>query len=127
MAGVALGGNLPLGDGNGFEAIAADMVANPSRMRVAVIIFDASYVKVKTDDKSSTAIIRIRRGEVVTDTAYAALLQRILMHEFEQRTGQTTLPMEMEEETNAAFAEFDDTATIDGQRLLDDETAPTED
>jgi hypothetical protein len=103
----ALVGKLPTGDGNGLNAIAGDLVKDPRRLRVAVIIFDVEDIDEKVRKDYTAARVCIRRVEVVRDSGDGAAMQRILMREFERRTGQTTLPFELEQEVEAAFAGLD--------------------
>jgi hypothetical protein len=74
-------------------------------MRVAVIVFDCQNVTRETDGEMK-AKVRVRRVEVVTRPEDAAQMQRLLMRAFEERTGQVTLPLELEEDIRAAFEEI---------------------
>jgi hypothetical protein len=111
----ALVGRLPVGDANGLNAVAAELAKDPTRLRVGVILFDVEDVDEKIRKGYTAARVSIRRIEVVRDPADAGALQRILMREFERRTGATVLPIELEEEVEAAFADLDP-ATVAEER-----------
>jgi len=104
---VALLGRLPSGDGNGLSAVAAEMAKEPSRLRVAVVLLDADRIVEKTDDGNHEVRARVRRVEVIHDAEDAGTLQRLLAREFERRTGQTVLPLDLESDVKAAFADLD--------------------
>ena len=100
-------GKLPTGDGNGLQAIAAEAIKDPKRIRVGIILYDCLDADENFDKGTTTARLRIRRVEDIRTPEHASALQRILMREFETRTGHTTLPMELEEAVEAAFAGLD--------------------
>lgn len=104
----ALLGKLPNGDGNGLSAITSAMTKEPGRIRVGIVLFDADRLVEKTDDGDHEIRARIRRIEVITDPEDAGVMERILMRQFERRTGQTTLPFELEQDIREAFTGADD-------------------
>jgi hypothetical protein len=116
----ALLGRLPSGDGNGLSAVASDLARDPSRIRAAVVLFDADRIVEKTDDGNHEVRVRVRRVEVISAPDDADALQRILMREFERRTGQTVLPIDLEEDVKAAFADLDPDALAAEERPVDD-------
>jgi hypothetical protein len=67
VTGVALGGRLPADDNNGLAAIAADLLAEPSLVRTAVVLFDTAKVTTSFDKHSRTVTARIRHIEPLTD------------------------------------------------------------
>ena len=107
MADFAIGGNLPRGDANGAAAIASQLIASPERLRVLLVVVDCPTTK--TDNLGGggqTAVARIRRIEAVLprDLATAeAMIRRTL----ELRSGQTVLPLDLENDLKAAFDGLD--------------------
>lgn len=109
MSGPArLAARLPDGDGNGLAAIAHQLVDEPTDIRVVIALIDTMKISANVDDGSHTATVRIRRIEVITDHTDQAQLRRLLMREFERRTGQTTLPLDLENDIHDAFNDTDD-------------------
>jgi hypothetical protein len=98
-----LSGTLPAGEANGLGAIAADLVDHPTVPRVVVAILDTKSVRTNVDDGTRVATVRVRRIEVIADPADRENLRRLLMREFERRTGQAVLPFDLEVEVRRAF------------------------
>jgi hypothetical protein len=103
----SVSGALPKGEANGLLPYAQDMADHPRKIRVALILFDCPKTTYKHDDETALVTARIRRLEVLSDSADAAVVQRILMREYERRTGQTTLPFELETDIKTAFDAVD--------------------
>jgi hypothetical protein len=142
---VALGGNLPTGDANGLIDMGSEFVkdeASKKKIRAAIVLFDIQKEVRKTDDGSRTAVARIRRIEVVRDSDDFTIMQRLLMREFERRTGQATLPFELEQDIESLLSEVDletdekpdaetdtssDSSTLDGVGVVDTDTTTADD
>jgi hypothetical protein len=108
MSGPAsLSGALPDGDGNGLSAIVHELIAHPRQIRVVVALVDTMKITTKIDEGSKVATVRVRRIEAITDPGDRAQLERLLLREFERRTGQTVLPFDLESDVRAAFAADD--------------------
>lgn len=106
---VALGGKLPKGDANGLVDLGNKLTIDREarkQIRAAIVLFDVKDVKEDTDDASMVATLRIRRIEVLQDPEDFGLMQRLLMREWERRTGQTVLPFALEEDVNILFKNF---------------------
>ena len=103
----ALAANLPDGPANGLAAIAADLVAHPQRVRVVIALVDTLKITKKVDDGTEVPTVRVRRVEVITDDSDAALLRRLLLREFERRTGQAVLPFDLETDVRSVFDDPD--------------------
>jgi hypothetical protein len=99
--------SLPKGDGNGLGSMASELVADPAQVRVGLVLFDVGSLETATDSGEVTAKVRLRRIEVITHTDDAAVMRRILMRAFERRTGQTTLPFDLEQDVETAFEGID--------------------
>ncbi|MDG3012403.1 hypothetical protein G4X40_19875 [Rhodococcus sp. D2-41] len=72
-------------------------------MHVAVIVFDVASTKVDTDTGDAIPTIRVRRVEPIGRSDDRKQLERLVMRAFEERTGTTVLPLELEDELRAAF------------------------
>lgn len=106
MSDIKLGGALPKGDANGMAAIAADLVADPHRFKVVLLIIDCKKVTTDNDSGEQIPTARIRRAEAVLpqDLPHAeAIMRRAL----EQRTGRVVLPLNLEDEVRLAFGQVD--------------------
>lgn len=96
---VVLGGRLPTGDANGLADMGTVLAGDEEarrQIRAAIILFDVAEVAEKTDDRSKKVKLRVRRIEAVKGESSLADVQRMLMREFERRTGQTALPFDIE-------------------------------
>lgn len=103
---VALAGKLPKGDGNGLAEMAPELEKNRKQIRVAVVLFDVASYAQTTDDGTAEVKVRIRRIEAITDPDDAAAMERLLMRQFERRTGQTVLPIDLEADVEKAFEDL---------------------
>lgn len=104
MSGPAnLAGTLPDGEANGLAAIARELVENPKRYHVVVAIIDTKSVKTNVDNGARVATVRVRRIEVIIDGEDREHMRRLLMREYERRTGQLVLPFELEADIIRAF------------------------
>lgn len=111
MSGPAnLSGALPAGEANGLAAIARELVEHPTRRHVIVAVIDTVKVTTRVDDATRQATVRVRRVEVIRDRDDREHLQRLLQREFERRTGQTVLPLDLETEVRQAFDDQEDTS-----------------
>jgi hypothetical protein len=106
MPDAALGGNLPKGDANGLAALAGDLISDPERKRVIIAIIDNPKTVVHNITGDRVATVRIVRIEAVRPADLPAA-EKLIRRALEQRTGQTVLPLELEDELSDAFAEFD--------------------
>lgn len=70
---------------------------------VAVIVFDTKRVSVDTDTGEATATARIRKIEPILQPADRQRLRNLVQRAFEERTGKTVLPLDLEDELRAAF------------------------
>ena len=98
-----ISGALPKGEANGLNSIVRDMADFPKKVRVAVILFDCKATLLDHDNEDAVLRARIRRIEAIIDPDDAAIMQRILMRQFERRTGKVTLPFDLESDIKSAF------------------------
>jgi hypothetical protein len=106
MPDAALGGTLPTGDKNGLTAIAGDLIREPARPRVIIALIDNPKTVVKNESGERVATVRFRRIEAVLPGDHPAA-EQLMRRALEKRTGATVLPLDLEDELSAAFAEFD--------------------
>lgn len=104
MADVAIGGNLPVGDNNGLAAIASALIAEPAKLRVMLAVIDTQKITTKTDTGEKIATVRVRRIEMVLPQDLGEA-EKLLRRSLEHRTGQAVLPLELEGDLEAAFAQ----------------------
>lgn len=99
---------LPKGDGNGLDAIARELVDEPHGLHVVIAIVDCKTIVVDNDTNEHEPTARLRRVEVIRgdDKEHA---QRMMRRALEARTGQTVLPLDLEDELRAAFGDIDPT------------------
>jgi len=106
---------LPKGDGNGLNAIAHRLLADQltptagqdgrPHLYAVIALVDSGGVATKPDAEW-TVTARVRRVEVVLP-ADCPTAEKLLRRALENRTGLETLPLELEDELNAAFDNID--------------------
>lgn len=103
---------LPGGDGNGLAAIARQLVDEPHELHVVIAIVDNKTTKTNHDSDEREPTARIRRIEVINGDD-KEVAQQMMRRALETRTGQTVLPLDLEDELRAAFGDIDpDTGEI---------------
>ena len=118
--------SLPSGDGDGLSYHAADFVNDPTSFRLILALVDTKQIVRDIIDGEQTAIVRIRRVEVVADVEDRREVQRIMLRANERRKGGTVLPLDMEAEIESVFATFAEAAEPDDDAAEpDDAAAPT--
>lgn len=98
-----MGGALPKGSGNGLDAIAQQLIDDPERIHVCVVLVDCSKVTKNTDSGDEVPTARIRRIEPITDEVDGQRLRQVLRRAWERRTGKDVLPLDLEDDINSAF------------------------
>lgn len=106
MSDIRLGGTLPKGDANGAAAIAADLIAEPHRFKVLLMIVDCRKVTTDNDTGEAIPTARIRRVEAVLPPDLPAA-EQLMRRALEKRTGRTVLPLGLEDEMRLAFKDID--------------------
>jgi hypothetical protein len=98
-----LAGTLPADENrNGLDEIAADVVKNPNELRALIVLVDCKQILTQADTGDRIATLRIRRVEPIgAKDADAAM--RLYRKVFQHRTGQNALPIDIDEEVDAAF------------------------
>jgi hypothetical protein len=98
---------LPKGDENGLAAIAANLVAEcngdqPRKLRAVLAIIDPRRVTLDGDTLDAIVTVRFRRIEVLLAEDLPAA-EKLIRRALEHRSGETTLPLELEDEIRQAF------------------------
>lgn len=101
-----LGSGLPKGEANGLNALAAALVDQPELVHVVIALIDVKSVKTDTDTGDVEPTVRIRRIEAVARQD-RRLAQQMMRRQFEERTGKTVLPYELEQAMISAFGNID--------------------
>lgn len=99
----SIAGNLPAGDGNGLEAIITEMIDNPKKLHVAIVILDTKKITINPDTNEEIPTARIRRIEVLMTDEDRKVCERLMRRALDQRTGREALPYQLEEEIAGAF------------------------
>jgi hypothetical protein len=96
---------LPNGQNNGLDSIASQLVNEPAKTHICIVVLDCKKVETDTDSGDVIPHARIRRIEPINEdrNKVAMLLRRAL----EERTGETLLPFDTEEEMEGIFSGLD--------------------
>lgn len=106
MSELKMSSKLPKGDANGLSGIVGDLVENPHKVHALLVLVDCSKVTTDQDTGDTLPTARIRRAEVVRRQDLKEA-ERLVRRALEERSGTTVLPMELEDEITAAFADID--------------------
>lgn len=101
-----LSSSLPSGDGNGLNAITRQLIEKPHELRVAICLVDCKQTTTDNDSGEIIPTARVRRIEVI-DSDDIETAHRLMRRALELRTGQTVLPLDLEDELRDAFGDFD--------------------
>ena len=105
MSDIKITGTLPKGDANGAAAIASDLIAEPHRFKVLLMIVDCKKVTTDHDSGEQVPTARIRRIEPVLPQDLTTA-EQIMRRSLEHRTGRVVLPLALEDEMRAAFKDI---------------------
>lgn len=115
-----LSSKLPDGDGNGLNTLARALIDSPHQVHVVIGLVDCMRTMTDTDTGEIIPTARLRRIEVIGDNDIDAA-QQMMRRALEGRTGQTVLPLDLENDLRAAFGNVD---PVTGEILGDDGTMP---
>jgi hypothetical protein len=120
-----LSGALPKGDNDGITSMESRLIKKPKGHIVALVILDAKKVETDVETGEKTAKLKIRRIESILpeDVETAAQLIR---RSFESRTGETTLPIDLENDLKSALAGASLYEPSDEPAVSDSETSDAE-
>lgn len=105
---VKLKGALPKGDANGLAPYASEFVRNGLQLRAAIILFNAPNMGVNREKEIQVAELVVRRVELVMDPADAEIMHHLVMRSVRRRSGESVLPLEFEQDIEAAFRDLPD-------------------
>jgi hypothetical protein len=119
-----LSSTLPGGDNNGLNGLARALITDPHKTALIVAVVDCKSITIDTDTGDKVATVRIRRVEPI-DPEDTETAQRLLARGLERRTGAVMLPMELEDELSALFANLVDSVDLEtGEVTLAAEPEP---
>jgi hypothetical protein len=98
-----------LPDGDGLSALDDDIIRNPKALRVCIAVFDCPRWTHNAENDTDVPVMRVRRIEVIADKSDADRLLMLLRREYERRTGQTVLPLDLEDELRKALDDAEET------------------
>lgn len=96
---------LPKGEANGLAAIADALLKEPLKLRAALVVFDCKRGTEDYDARDTVVTVRIRRVELVLPGDMGAV-QQMIRRALEFRSGQATLPLDLEDELEQAFRDM---------------------
>jgi hypothetical protein len=108
---ISMSGKLPKGDGNGLVAILSELVRDTGKegpIFVAVALIDGKRVVLDKDTGEKIPQVRVRRIEVILDDEDKGVCRRLMERSLSRRTGQETLPYDLEAEIEEAFGSSDE-------------------
>jgi len=95
-------GSLPKDDGNGLGRSVSAFINDPTRKHVVMAVVDTAKVTTNVDTGDVEPTLRILRiEEVLPEDANTA--EQLIRRALEARTGDTTLPLDLEDEITAIF------------------------
>lgn len=101
-----LAASLPRGEADGLSALARQLIDEPERVRVVVMLVDCKKISTDVDTGDVEPTARIRRIEAVLAEDHS-VAEKMLRRSLEKRTGKTVLPYDLEEDLRAAFGGID--------------------
>lgn len=104
---VKMKSTLPKGDSNGLAHIVSDLIKDPKRYRIAIMVFDSKETNTDNDSGDVSPVLRIRRAEVVLPSDMS-IAENLVRRAIADRTGGEALPFEMEEDLKLAFPSADE-------------------
>lgn len=98
--------SLPEGDANGLAALAPDLVHDPRQPHLVIAVVNCKRVTTDADTGASVPTARIIQAEPILGQDKDLAVQ-MMRRALEERTGQAVLPLDLEDEINAAFDGID--------------------
>ncbi|MFD4990784.1 hypothetical protein ACFWH7_03435 [Cellulosimicrobium cellulans] len=110
-----LAGRLPKGEANGLTSAERDLIQFPDRPVVCVVVLDTQKITTDVDTGDVIATARVGRIERVLP-ADLGTAEQLLRRALEKRSGGEVLPLDLEDEITAIFAD-----AANGGELEDEE------
>lgn len=85
--------SLPKGDGDGLSPHAGHLIKSPDEPRLMLAVVYVREIVTHTEDGSQTAILAIRRAELVDDPDLAVEAQSLILKVHGARHGEGLLPL----------------------------------
>lgn len=102
---IKLAGKLPTIDKNGLATVTPDMIDDPDKLHVAVVVLRTIGTEEDFRAGQLTVKAEIARIEVIGGDDLSAA-KRLILRASEERAGKTMLPFDTEKEIEKVFAEF---------------------
>lgn len=102
MSDASLSSRMPKGDANGIGPIVKDLIGEPETVHALIVLVDCKKITTDVDSGETVPIMRIRRLEAIRKSDIKDA-QRLIRRAWEERNGETVLPMEMEDDIEALF------------------------
>lgn len=110
---IKLGGKLPKNDKNGLGELLIDLLRDPYKVHVAVVLLDTGRITRDLENEDVVPTARIKAIEPIRGGVDAGELRRMLQRAYEERTGNVELPADWE----AALADLPDSnGVVGGER-----------
>jgi hypothetical protein len=93
---VALSGALPTDGNNGLHTIVHQLISEPDHTHIVIALVDTVKITERIDDEISIPTVRIRQIEAPVNQSDRDQAHRILEREFQRRTGQQALPLDLD-------------------------------
>lgn len=111
---ISMSGKLPAGDGNGLSAIIPSLIREDhGQFHVVIGLVDCKKFTTDKDSGETVPTVRIRRIEVVQREDDMRVARSLMQRALEERTGQETLPYDLQAEMEAAFGSDDPSDYLD--------------
>ena len=125
MGEISLSGRLPKGDADGLGAIARDLIAEPEKVHAVICLIDCTKIVTEVDTGETIPVARIRRAEAIRP-ADLKEAQRLIRRAWEQRCGDTVLPMELEDDIESLFQGVDLSSASEQPNKLDEDSGESQ-
>lgn len=102
-----LDSRLPDGNRNGLDSAASELVERPDELRVAIVLLDCRRTVHDHAAGEVIPVVRLRRIEVIRRADDLAASERLMRRALEDRSGQSVLPLDVEDELSAAFRQIE--------------------
>lgn len=115
-----MSGTLPKGQASGLEEIAAELVSDPKKPHVLIVVIDCKTIQDDVDSGDRVPTARIRQLEVVRDDDARHAI-RLLSRATMERTGQTVLDIDLEDAVRELFDEAGVEESDQAELAVDDD------
>lgn len=103
---VRLSGILPPGAFNGLTEVADEFVGDTAGRQIVVALIEVKHVVQDVEKARQVVVLKIARVEAISREDDQRAMKRIMMRANEERSGQTVLPFDTEDEIDSFFGEW---------------------